>query len=136
MTPVSSKKPVSLPTIVNLQNPKEIHNSVTPTPPPAAKITSQANGNSFINEQDTTSVSVKPSHRRRPSTTKLDIEGLSITTESGLKSGSDTAKVTISQRKVISDDANKDSSQEKTKEIQKDLSPSTFSLFVINLLPF
>ncbi|XP_023758251.1 katanin p80 WD40 repeat-containing subunit B1 homolog KTN80.4 isoform X1 [Lactuca sativa] len=122
MTPVSSK-------VVNLQNPKEIHNLVTPNPtlpPAAAKITSKP----LINEQDNTAASLKPSHRRKPSTTKLDIEGLSITVESGLKSGSDpdAAKVSNLQRRVLSDDAAKDSSEEKTKESQKASSPSNESV--------
>ncbi|CAH1448420.1 unnamed protein product [Lactuca virosa] len=77
MTPVSSK-------VVNLQNPKEIHNLVTPNPtlPPAAtKITNP-----------------------------------------------DAAKVSNFQRRVLSDDAAKDSSEEKTKEFRKASSPSNESV--------
>ncbi|CAI9292696.1 unnamed protein product [Lactuca saligna] len=74
MTPVSSK-------VVNLQNPKEIHNLVAPNPtlpPAAAKITNP----------------------------------------------DAAAKVSNFQRRVLSHDAAKDSSEEKTKEFQKASSPS------------
>ena len=151
MTPVASRKTESLPTVVNLPNPKETDDLTTHKQVPASKIIGQANGNPFfvphdnsakdsaksrpeltVHEQDTTAVSLKPPHRRRPSTTKLDIEGLSVTVESGLRSGTDTATATNFQRKLVADDAAKDSSKEKAptstgvvKEFQKASSPST-----------
>lgn len=118
---------------VNIQIPKENDNLATRKQVPVDKVIGQAINNSakettklIINEQESPAVSLKPSHRRRPSTTKLDIEGLSSTVESGFKSGSDTPTVVNFQRRVLADNAAKDSSNEKapistsvTKEFQK-----------------
>ncbi|XP_022036192.1 katanin p80 WD40 repeat-containing subunit B1 homolog isoform X2 [Helianthus annuus] len=130
MTPVASRKSGSLPTVLN-PNPqihKEIDNAATHKQVPAAKFT--ASKELTTNEHENTAVSLKPVHRRRPSTTKLDIEGISITVESGLKSGSDTATLSNFQKRIVADAAVKDSSNDKpsisvTKEIQKASSPDT-----------
>ncbi|KAJ9566133.1 hypothetical protein OSB04_002099 [Centaurea solstitialis] len=154
VTPVASRKTGSLPPVVNLSNPKEIDDLTTHKQVPASKIIGQANGNPFfvpgvvpqdnsakdsakcrpeliVHEQDTTAVTLKPPHRRRPSTTKLDIEGLSVTVESGLKSGTDNTAATNFQRKLVADAAAKDSPKEKpptstgvVKEFQKASTPS------------
>ncbi|GJW20870.1 katanin p80 WD40 repeat-containing subunit B1 homolog isoform X1 [Tanacetum coccineum] len=90
---------------------------------------------SIVNEQDNIAVSLKPSHRRKPSATKLDIEGLSVAVESGLKSGSNTPTVANFQKKVLADDAAKDETKEKApitavaaKEFQKASSPGDRSV--------
>jgi len=77
-------------------------------------------------------VSYKLPHRRRPSSTKLDIEELSASAQSVLKSGSDTATNTTIQRRLFADDAAKDSSKDKTststcvaEEFHKSSSPMT-----------
>ncbi|XP_076942732.1 katanin p80 WD40 repeat-containing subunit B1 homolog KTN80.1-like isoform X2 [Bidens hawaiensis] len=130
MTPVSSRKSGSLPTVMIPQINKETDNMTTQKPIPAAKFASRE---SMTNEQENIAVSLKPpSHRRRPSTTKLDIEGISLTVESGLKSGSDTATHANFQKRLVTDAPAVDSSNEKasistcvTKEIQKPSSPDT-----------
>nr|GEW46612.1 katanin p80 WD40 repeat-containing subunit B1 homolog isoform X1 [Tanacetum cinerariifolium] len=111
VTHVASKKSGPVPTVVNLEYPKDIDNL-------AAR------------KQDNIAVSLKPSHRGRPSTTKLDIEVLSVAVESGLKSGSNTPTVANFQKRVLADDAAKDESKEKApitavavKEFQKASSP-------------
>ncbi|GJU54300.1 katanin p80 WD40 repeat-containing subunit B1 homolog isoform X1 [Tanacetum coccineum] len=172
VTHVASKKSGPVPTVVNLEYPKEIDNLAARKQVPASKITGQAKGFSFVpgivpqdnsardsaksrresivaeqdstsvslkpsqrresivNEQDNIAVSLKPSHRRKPSATKLDIEGLSVAVESGLKSGSNTSTVANFQKKVSADDAAKDEFKEKApitavaaKEFQKASSP-------------
>ncbi|XP_024992535.1 katanin p80 WD40 repeat-containing subunit B1-like isoform X2 [Cynara cardunculus var. scolymus] len=153
VTPVASRKTGSLPTVVNLPDPKEIDDLSTRKQVPASKIIGQADGNSFfmpvivphdnsakdsaksrtesiVHEQDT-AAALKPPHRCRPSTTKLDIEGLSVAVESGLKSGTDTAAATNFQKRLVADAAAKDSFKEKAptstgvvKEFQKASSPS------------
>nr|XP_043619246.1 katanin p80 WD40 repeat-containing subunit B1 homolog KTN80.1-like [Erigeron canadensis] len=141
VTPVASRK---LPTLLNLQNPKEIDNLATRKPVLVPKAIGQNIDNSakdsskkefIINEQDTTAVSLRPSHRRRPSITKLDTEGMSIIPESGLYSGSDTATVANFQKRLFVDDAAKGSPMEEapistcvTKEIQKASSPGVRSV--------
>lgn len=119
VTPVASRKP---PTVVNLQNPKEIDNLASL-------------------KQDNIAASVKPSHRRRPSTTKLDIEGLSITGEYSLKSVLDSTTVVNFQRMNLADDTVKDSSKEEApistsvaKEIQK--TASTLEMLSSSVLNF
>ncbi|XP_071714415.1 katanin p80 WD40 repeat-containing subunit B1 homolog KTN80.2-like [Rutidosis leptorrhynchoides] len=142
VTPIASR---ILPTAVNLQSPIVIDNLSTVKKVPAAKLTGKVNNNSAkhsaesrrestTNEQDRSDISLKPSHRRRPSTTKLDLEGLSITAESGLRSGPDTATVDNIQRS-LPDDATKDTYKEKvpisacvTKEIQKVSTPGDRSV--------
>ncbi|KAI3741123.1 hypothetical protein L1987_58790 [Smallanthus sonchifolius] len=131
MTPVASRKSGSLPPVVNPQIHKETDNMATHKPVPAAKFISSRELKT--NEQETIAVSLKPSHRRRPSTTKQDIEGISATVESGLKSGSDTATLANFQKRLVADAAAAiDSSNENasistcvTKEIQKASSPDT-----------
>ncbi|KAL4563163.1 hypothetical protein LXL04_027198 [Taraxacum kok-saghyz] len=89
VTPVSLKKPVPA---VNLQIPKEL---ITVTPP--TLLPPSAN-----EEQDKSAVPIKSSDRRRPSTTKLDIEGVSISAESGLKAESNAAsKVAKFQKDLL-----------------------------------
>ncbi|KAI7734049.1 hypothetical protein M8C21_015029 [Ambrosia artemisiifolia] len=132
MTPVASRKSGSSPTVMNSQIHNEIDNVATHKQVPAAKFT--ASRELMTNEQENTAVSLKPSHRRRPSTTKLDIEGISVTVESGLKSGSDSATPANFPKRIVADAAAaaKDSSNDKasistcvTKEIQKASSPDT-----------
>lgn len=117
MTPVASRKSGSLPMVTNPQIHKEIENKATHKPVPAAKFIPSRE--LTTNGQDTVSL-----------TTKLDIEG--ITVESGLRSGSDSATLADFQKRLVSDAAAIDSSNEKasistcvTKEIQKTSSPDT-----------
>ncbi|KAD3069298.1 hypothetical protein E3N88_37178 [Mikania micrantha] len=130
MTPVASRKSGSLPTVKNQQNHKEIDNMATLKQVSAPKF--NASKELTTNEQEKIAVSLKPSHRRRPSTTKLDIEGISITVESGLKTGSDTATLANFPKRLVPDAAATDSPNEKssippsvTKEFQKASSPDT-----------
>ncbi|XP_071709144.1 katanin p80 WD40 repeat-containing subunit B1 homolog KTN80.1-like [Rutidosis leptorrhynchoides] len=53
-------------------------------------------------------VSLKPPHRRGPSSTNLDLQGLSSTLDSVLNSVSDTATNTNIQRRLFTDDPTKD----------------------------
>ncbi|KAL8235567.1 hypothetical protein R6Q59_016648 [Mikania micrantha] len=130
MTPVASRKSGSLPTVKNQQIHKEIDNMATLKQVSAPKF--NASKELTTNEQEKIAVSLKPSHRRRPSTTKLDIEGISITVESGLKTGSDTATLANFPKRLVPDAAATDSPNEKssippsvTKEFQKASSPDT-----------
>lgn len=127
MTPVSSRKSGSSPTVMIPQINKEIDNMATHKQVPAAKYASRE---SMTNEQENIAVSLKPPSHRRPSTTKLDIDGISLTVDSGLKTGSDTATVANFQKRLVTDAPAVDSSNEKasistcvTKEIQKPSSP-------------
>ncbi|KAK9056328.1 hypothetical protein SSX86_027418 [Deinandra increscens subsp. villosa] len=126
MTPVASRKSGSLPTVISPQIHKDNDNMTTHKQVPAAKFT--ASRELMTNEQESIAVSLKPSHRRRPSTTKLDIEGISVTVESE----SDTAILANFQKRLVADAAALDFSNEKTsistcvtKEVQKASSPDT-----------
>ncbi|GJW70204.1 katanin p80 WD40 repeat-containing subunit B1 homolog isoform X1 [Tanacetum coccineum] len=142
MTAVASRKHKSLSKVVNLTSPKETETLRKHKHTPAAEKIEQKNsvesGNVLPDNSDTkylvksrkklvagsTGLSLKPPHRGRPSSTKLDIEDLSASVETLLKSGSDTVTNTNIQRRLFTDDRAKDSSSEKTPTSTCSKSPS------------